>query len=106
MLRVSPPPPLAKREESAACSLLWLQSRFLDDTLGDGAILGQELGKVLRRVEHRLEAHLDQALLAEFRVGADPGDLVAQLADDRLRGAGRRDDAEIDAREVVAIAEL
>jgi hypothetical protein len=68
--------------------LLRLQPRLLDDTLGGGPVLLEEGGERLGGVEHRLQADVDQALLAERRLAADPRQLVAQPGDDR----GRRPD--------------
>ena len=55
---------------------------------------------MLRGVEHRHDADVDQPLLPERRIVADRDDFVMQLGDDILRRAGRRDEAEIDRREV------
>ena len=44
---------------------LRLKSRFLDDPLGGGAILDEEAGKFLGRVQDRLERAVDELLLAE-----------------------------------------
>ena len=60
------------------CALLRLQSCLPDDTLGGGPVLLQEGSERLGGVEHRLEPDVDQALLAERRLAADPGQLVAQ----------------------------
>src|SRR5262245_42851195 len=90
---------------SAAMASLGNQARLADDLLRAGAILLEETRKSLRSVENRLEALVQEPLLAEFRVAADPRQLVAQPDDDRPGGAGRRHDAEIDARQRPAIAE-
>src|SRR5262247_4642935 len=86
--------------------LLRHQARLPDDAFGVGAVLPEETGKVLGRVEHRLETQVDEPRLAEAGLGADSGELSAQLADDRPGCTGRRDDAEIDAGERAAIAEF
>src|SRR5262245_65926037 len=76
--------------------LLWHQSRLPDDALGVGAVLLEEAAELIRSIEHRLQAHLDQSFLAEAGVGADRRHLVPQLDDDRIRRAGRRPAAGID----------
>src|SRR5262249_20476599 len=86
--------------------LLRRQSGFLDDTPGCGAILDQEAGKFLRRVQDRLQRTIDELRLAERGLVADASHVFPDLVDDRLGRACRGEQAEIDAREIAAIAEF
>src|SRR5262245_17326268 len=82
------------------------QSGLLDDTSGSGAILDQEAGKFLRRVQDRLQRAVEELRLAEGGLVADADHVFPDLVDDRLGRARRRKQAEIDAGEIAAIAEL
>src|SRR5262245_1799816 len=60
-----------------SCGLLGLDPRFADGGGRWGAVLDEEAAERLRGIEDRLEADIDQALLAKLRVAADAGKLVA-----------------------------
>src|SRR4029078_4366585 len=55
--------------------LLRLQSGFLDDQFGGGAILPDEARERLRRARHRLQPALDQNCMSQTRQRADTGEL-------------------------------
>src|SRR5262249_39494677 len=86
--------------------LLRRQSGLLDHAPGSDAIVDEEAGKFLRRVQDRLQRAIDELFLAEGGPVADADHVFPDLVDDRLGRARRREQAEIDAGEIAAIAEL
>src|SRR5262249_61215668 len=94
------------RAVAISSGLLRNQPGLPDDVRRAGAILLQETRKLLGRVENRFQSLVEEPLLAEFGVTADPRQLVMQPGDDRPGGAGRGHDAEIDARQRPPVAEL
>src|SRR3954467_6116645 len=103
--------PPAMRTPGSNGSCAWLRSLrlqpgFGDDAAGVDAVLDQETGELLPRVQDRCERAVDELLLAEAGLVADPGDILADLVDDRPGRAGGRNQREIDARKIAAIAEL
>jgi hypothetical protein len=67
---------------------LRLQPCLLHHAFRCSAILDQEAGELLGRAQDRLERAIDELLLAERGITADPGDILADLGDDPLRRAG------------------
>src|SRR3954471_6197685 len=79
------PPAMRTAGRSGSCAWprsLRLQPGFGDDTAGVDAVLDQETGELLRRVQDRFERAVDEPLLAEAGLVADAGDILADLVDD------------------------
>src|SRR3954454_22865499 len=103
------PPAMRTAGRNGSCAWprsLRLQPGFVDDAAGVDAGLDQETGGLFRRVQDRFERAVDELLLAEARLVADAGNVLADLIDDRPGRTGSRNQREIDAREIAAIAEL
>src|SRR5262249_26384565 len=83
--------------------LLRRQSGLLDHAPGGDAILDEEAGKFLRRVQDRLQRAIDELFLAEGELAADADHVFPDLVDDRLGRARWREQAEIDAGGIAAI---
>src|SRR5262245_66592905 len=71
------------RRGSALC-LLRRQSGLLDHAPRGDAVLDEEAGKLLRRVQDRLQRAIDELLLAEGGLVADADHVFPDLVDDRL----------------------
>src|SRR5712671_126676 len=78
-------------------SLLRLQSGFLDDLLGGGAVLLDETGERVGRAGDRLEPTLDEIAIAKAGLGGDARDHRLQARHDQLRRLGGSQQAEIGA---------
>src|SRR5258708_25345005 len=77
-----------------------LEAGFLDQARGVGSLLLQVAGKVLRRVENRLNTDVDQPRLTERWLVADATDLLVQLLDNGLGRAGRGNQSDVKTREI------
>src|SRR5271167_1335082 len=95
--------PLSMKAFGWDAKLLRLHSGLANETSRCSAIVFEKARKLLWRVEHGFKTHIDQPPLPKVRIAADRREFIAQLVDDRLRGFGRRDDAEIKAREAAAV---
>src|SRR6266481_8382861 len=77
-----------------------LEAGFLDQARSVGSLLLQVAGKVLRRVENRLNTDVDQPRLTERWLVADATDVLVQLLDNGLGRAGRGNEPEVNRREI------
>ena len=77
------------------------QPGFLKAPLGGNAFGRKVSGKLVRRVEHRDQSLIEQALLAEVRVRADRLEFAIEPFDDLGRCPCRRDQSELHLRFVM-----